>query len=341
MDIIDAPLPVEKPTGPIVSQPQPVAALQGLDPTLDDNAVRQAIANAEANNQDPTTVTIADMTAGQSQTPTPQAPVQPEPTAPEAPKVEVPQKFLKPDGEVDVEKLKASTEQLNEAVKQKEQAVTKSVDDWVKEYERLEKRLSSLPNPQKLAASLPSPQPAQVPPQQAAPAFNPAQMSEQELEALINQDFQRNPGRTVAQLVQMALDQRLHPIEHEKKLGTVRSNIAEIAKNDPRVLRQDIFNAINAKLENNPVYMNLPNPHKVAWLEVKEELRLGEPSQVQAQPSRPTAPVLGGGTPPSAPSVSVPTTPQNIIANLDKIDLKDRRQEAMADAAIRAMLGNR
>jgi hypothetical protein len=103
-------------------------------------------------------------------------------------------------------------------------------------------------------------------------------------------------------------------------------------------MRQDVFNAINGVLSREPELYNLRNPHEVAWLKVKEEMRLGEPFQAQAQPSKAPSPVLGGGTPPSAPSVAIPQTPQNIVSNLDKIDLRDRRQEAMADEAIRAFL---
>lgn len=335
MDIIDTPQPIEAPKGPIAPKVQPVAALANLDPMLDDATVRQALVQAEANNVDPTTLTLEDMVKGQSKepvappepvTPAPQVPVlQPDVTTPE-----VPQKFLKPDGEVDVEKLVASSRQLDEAIQKKETALQKTVDDYVREYREKETKLRTLPNPEKLAA--------QMPPTPAAPAVNPATMSQQEIEAILMRDFQANPVATMANLVDAALKARLAPFEEKEKDDRIRTNIADIASKDPRVLRDDVFSAINRKLSESPELWNLKNPHKAAYLEVKEELRLGDlPQGGQAQPSRPPAPVLAGGTPPSTPSVPA-TQSRDVLGNLDKIDLRDRRQEAMGDEAVRAFL---
>lgn len=298
---------------------QPIQALAGLDPLLDDNAVREAINKAEANNQDPQTVRLDELAQVPGQTPVPET---------TAVQVEVPQKFLKPDGAVDVEKIAASTRQLNEAIAQKEEAVAKTVDDYMREYNGLETKFRNMPNPERLAANLPPP-PQAMPPQQSV----------QDFEQIVRQDFNRDPLATTAQLIELAIEKRFEPLAAKEKIEQRRSNIQELANKDPRVLRKDIFDAINAKIQADPDIASRKNPHKAAWLEVKEELRLGEPSPVQTLPSRPLSPVLGGGTPPSAPSSSVQSSQ---TLNIDTLDLRDKKQEAMGDAAVRALLmGNR
>jgi hypothetical protein len=300
-------------------QPDPVK-LDGLD-------VRAAMQEAAKAGVDPFTLTVGDMA-----NPTAKAET-------EKP-VEIPEKFKKPNGEVDVEKLKTSTERLNEAVQDKEQKVQeaqKSVEDMVREYRALEAKNAQLPNPQKLAAQIP------IPPPTAAPSA----MSDQQLEALINADLQANPARTVAQLVaihvQKELSDRLKPIEEDRKIGTIRENIQKIAEKDPRILNQGAFDAVNAKLRDNPEMWSLKNPHKAAWLEVKEELHLGELSQAPAQPSKPSAPILGGGTPPPAPSLSdARTTAQTLDSAISQLSFDPRKgkvdpkhQAALDDAAKR------
>jgi hypothetical protein len=84
----------EPPRTPPEGKSQPIEAIAKPEPLLDDAAVRQAIANAEVNNQDPQTITLDEFAQGSVQNPTAQV---------QSPKpVEVPQKFLKPDGTVDV-----------------------------------------------------------------------------------------------------------------------------------------------------------------------------------------------------------------------------------------------
>lgn len=329
-DILDAPLLVERKVGSIQGQVQPVAALQNLDPVLDDAVVRRALANAEANNMDPLSVTLEDMVKGQSNVPEPARAAPAVPALAEIPALAVPEKFLKPDGEADVEKILASTRQLDEAIQKKEVAI-KTVEDYLAEYKQKETRLRGELGPQLAQLQ------REVPPPQAPPPAAPSQMTDQQLEELINRDIQANPGRTITQLIQLALDNRFKPIEEDRRVNSVRENLTQLATKDARVLQPEIFKAINAKLASDPDYWKLKNPHRAAWLDVKEEMRLGEPSQVQAQPSRLPAPVLAGGTPPSTPSVSA-SLPQDILGNLDKIDLRDRRQEALGDEAMRAFL---
>jgi len=314
MDIIDAPQLVEKPVPVTSSQAQPVSILSGLDPELSDDAVRQALANAEKNGQDPMSAKLSDLDSLQT-------PV----VVQEQPKLDVPQKFLTPDGVVDVEKITASTRQLDEAIQKKEEAV-KSVEDYLAEYREKESKFRNMPNPQKLAATAPVIQ-----------ETHPSNMTDAELEAAIRQDYNSDPVLTTSRLIEVAIEKRMEPVFRKEKEDSVRSNIAALAQKDARVLNPEVFKAINDKLVSDPDLWKLKNPHKAAWLEVKEELRLGEPGTVHAQPSRMLTPVLGGGTPPSTPSTSA-QTPQNVIGNLDKLDLRDRKQEALGDEAIRAFL---
>lgn len=332
MDMLTESLAVEKPQGPIVPKTQPIGDLLGLDKTveLDERAVREASIRAEANNQDPLTTTMADYAAAQGPV-VQEKPAELPPAMPmseiEAARIEVPEKFKKPDGEVDVDKLRTSTKQLDEAVKAKEAELSKTVDDYMSEYTTLEKKFRNMPNPKKLAQERPSVQ-EQVPP---------AHMTDQQLQEMIRRDYQADPLATMTNLMEIAISKRLEPYEQERKEGAIKSNISQLAKEDPRVLNPKVFDAINAELVRNPGYNALPNPHRAAWLEVKDRLRLGEPFQAPAQPSRPSAPVLAGGTPPSAPSSSVPNQ-NDILSNLDKIDLTNKKNEAMADEAIRAFL---
>ena len=274
---------------PVASQP----AHQPASEKLDANQVREAMRQAAEQGIDPFELTVGDLKQGL-------------PSVSQAePPVVAPEKFKKPNGEVDVEKLKASTKQLDEAIQEKKAAVQKSIDDYIQK----QKEFRNLPNVEKLkAASTPPPV---IPP---APS-DPVSMSLEEIKAKIAQDLQRDAPGTVLDLVQIAVNQRLSqeigPLKQdaeERKLERqdrqLRENLTKLAENDPRVLQADYFNAINATLEANPELWNLKNPHKAAWLEVKEELRLGEPSRVPAQPSRPPSPILGGGTPPPTPSSS-------------------------------------
>lgn len=300
-------------TAPRHPQAQPVQALANLDPMLDETAVRQAIANAEAQNLDPQTITMAEYEQVKS-------------GAAPAPTLPVPQKFLTTDGAVDVDKLVASTKQLDAAVQKKEEAVSKTVDDYLKEYQDLETRFRTTPNPEKLAANLP-------PPPVAAPQ---QQMSQQQLEEIVRRDFNADPLATTARLIELSLEQKFRPIAEREKVDAVRSNIQALAEKDSRVLRPEVFDAIKAKLASDPDLWKLKNPHKAAWLEVKEEMRLGDPVSGQAQPR--LSPVLGGGTPPSAPSTATQYSTQDVLANLNKLDIRDKKQEALGDAAIRAAL---
>lgn len=320
MQLENTPAVQEPATNRSGPQPQPVQALANLDPQLDESVIRQAIANAEANNQDPLTLTKEDYAQAQGSNPAPAV---------------VPQKFLKPDGAVDVEKIQASTRQLDEAIQTKEQALQKTVDDYL----QAEAKFRNLPNPQRLAQN--------APPAPAVPMQEQPQLTPQQLQARLDADLRADLPGTVANLVDAIVEHRLkaavQPLQQdieatrqERMNNERRANLQAIAEKDPRILNQQVFDAINAKLTAEPELWKLKNPHKAAWLEVKDELRLGDPTPGQALPSRPS-PVLGGGTPPSAPPSANPQS-QDILANLHRLDLRDRKQEAMGDEAVRAAL---
>lgn len=305
-------------TNTSTSKSQPIEALVGVPDPLDDQAVREAIQKAEASNLDPQTLTMAEF---------------------EKSKTDVPQKFLKPNGEVDVEKIQTSTKQLDEAIAKKEEAISKTVDDYMREYNERQTKFRNMPNPERLAASLPPAVPATP---VSVPAQTPAIPSmDQQFEEIVRRDYQADPLATTTRLIDLIVQKRFEPLIEKERAEETRNNLQALAAKDPRILREDIFAAINAKIASDPDIASRKNPHKAAWLEVKEEMRLGEPVPVQAQPSKPLSPVLGGSPPPSAPLVSTPTT-NDVLQNLHKLDLRDKSQESMGDEAVRqALMGLR
>lgn len=303
MNVIPGEVIIEPAGNRPAPQSQPIQALAGLDTPLDDAAVRQAIANAEANNQDPQTIKLDEL----AQAPAP---------------IPVPQKFVKTDGTVDVEKIQASTRQLDEGIQKKEEVIRKSVEDYLE----AERKFRNMPNPEKLVQQAP------VPMQPVPPT---GMLTPQQQEEIIRRDYQADPLGTTTRLLDLMLQEKFRPIEERNKIEERRLNIQKIAEKDPRILNQEYFDAVNAKLQADPDLWKLKNPHKAAWLEVKEEMRLGEiPQGTPAQPSRPS-PVLGGGSPPSVPLSSVPASGP---VNLNTIDLRDKKQEQMGDELIRQML---
>lgn len=298
------------------SQPGSVTPDSILD---DDAAVRAAIIAAEQRGEDPTNVKIGDVVQGSKP-------------------VDVPEKFKTPTGEVDVEKLKASTKQLDEAIQKKETEVQKTVEEYVAEYRAKEAKFRSMPNPERLAQGL---QTAQPPVQESVQQLPPDQLKQK-----IAQDLNADPVGTTVDLIDIMVAKRmaekLAPIEQDiqqtriqRENERIKENIKQIASKDARVLNPQVFAAINAKLDADPDLWKLKNPHKAAWLEVKEEMRLGEPSQVQAQPSRPTSPILGGGTPPPPQSqTSGVINSQTIASALNQVDYRDKNQmDALEKAA--------
>jgi len=308
---------------PPVAQEPPIAEvnpLKDLSPQMDEQAIRAAIAKAEAEGIDPLSLTVEAL----------KEPVKTE----DKPTVEIDAKFKKPNGEVDVEKLETSTRQLAEALQKKEQKIQETAEKAQKTpeelflaYKEMQKKMSQLPNPEKLAAAV-------TPPPTPAPTQS---QSLDQLKAKILQDMQTDPVGAITELIDIISEKKLEPVKshfeqtlEERRDNAIRENIKALAAKDARVLQH--FDAINAELAADPDYWKLKNPHKAAWLEVKERLRLGEP-QAPAQPSKIPSPVLGGGTPPSTPSsMGTPTPSFNTIA---KLDPRDKKQEAMGDELMR------
>lgn len=284
---------------PESSQP----AHQPSDVKLDKATVRAATIEAAKQGLDPFSMTVGDLNQGQ-------VPVSQKSVQGESP-VEVPEKFKKPTGEADVEKLKASTRQIDEAIQKKEAELQKSVDDYVKAYKEKEKKLRQELGPavsslQKETAALSAPVQAPQAPQ----------LTMEQLRARIAEDMKQDYIGTTMDLINIAVSQRLSqeiaPLKQdaeelriERQDRQLRANLSELVEKNPQILHPTVFAAITAKLDANPKLWNLDNPHEFAWLKVKDELRLGDaPSGVSAQPSKPPSPILGGGTPPPAPSSS-------------------------------------
>jgi hypothetical protein len=128
-------------------------------------------------------------------------------------------------------------------------------------------------------------------------------------------DMQRDPVQTSIMLTEALLQKKLEPLmqryqqeEEVRRDNSMRENIAKLAESDPRVLQQNHFDLINQILAEEPEMMRLKNPHKAAWNEAKERLRLGD---VKAQPSTPT-PTLGRGAPPSVSTLPGSTSNQSL-----------------------------
>ena len=287
-EVQDVSVVLSKEQSPTSSQP----ANQPSEVKLDKATVRAATIEAAKQGLDPFNMTVGDLTAP------PQGPV------------EVPPKFKKPTGEVDVEKLKTSTERLDEAIEKKTEEI-RSIEDYVKAYKEKEVKLRGELGPKlaglrQEAASI---SPPQVPVQQVP-------MDPMAIRARIEADFERDKVGTIADLVDIIVAQRmstaiaptkeyLEQMRIDKQDQQLRNNLQALADKDPRVLNPKVFAAITAKLDADPDLWKLQNPHKAAWLDVKDELRLGDaPTGVSAQPSRVASPILGGGTPPPAPSSS-------------------------------------
>ncbi len=284
----------------ISKEPPQAASQPAFQPSekLDGAEVRAAALKAAEQGIDPFTMTVGDLKQGDTPAP---------PKAQAETPVEVPEKFKKSTGEVDVEKLKTSTRQLDEAIQKKETDIQKSVDDYIKAYKEKEAKFRNLPNPAKIqaeAAQIPAQPPAQIP------------MDISQLKQKIAEDMQRDFVGTTFDLIDMVVNRRLgqeiEPLKKdaeelriERQDRQLRTNLQDLAEKNPMVLHPTVFAAITAKLEAEPDLWNRKNPHRAAWLEVKEDMRLGQvPSGNSAQPSRPPSPILGGGTPPPAPSSS-------------------------------------
>lgn len=233
----------------------------------------------------------------------------------QTPTVPVPDKFKTPEGTVDEEKLKASSKQLDGAIEEK----TKSIDEIMQDYKAREKKLHEL-SQQKADLS------KQLPPIPATTSqVNPNDPQMLALHQQILADMQRDPVNTSIMLNQALVKKELEPLmqrfQQEDEIrqdGLRRDSFQRLAESDPRVMQNQYYAAINQVLDEDPAMMRLKNPHKAAWNEVKERLRLGEP-MVPAQPSM-SSPQLGRGAPPSVSTFQGQTTPQSLAQQVNQIN---------------------
>jgi len=224
----------------------------------------------------------------------------------------VPTKFLKPDGTVDEEKLKASSEQLGKAIEQKKL----SIDELAAKYKEQEKQFVELGRKAKeLQQTPPNPEPQVSVINQNLP---PDQIRQQLL-ALQQTDpiaFAVEIARAVAQkeareIAAPALEVTASLAERERD-SAMRSNLLALAEKDSRVQDGVLYAELINELKSDPAYFRLKNPVKSAWNEVKERLHLGEPQNGSAQPSPASGPILGRGAPPPVSSLPQPMSPATI-----------------------------
>ena len=287
-------------------EPPFVPSQAGLTPPMDDNAVKAIFDKAAKDGMDDLNAPIT-LPAPPVEQPPAQAPVQ----------TPIPEKFKKPDGTVDEDKLKTSIQQVDQAIEKK----TKSIDDMIAEYKAKEKELTELGR--KKSEVQRGVQMMPIGPVMTPPAPVPQDLAA--LQMQIQQDYQRDPIGTQILMAraeaQRLLDERMAPVQdalaawqQEKRDLQMRENLAQLAQSDPRVLDSRLYAIMNQVLDEDPGMMRLKNPHRAAWNEVKERLRLGEPQPAPAHPSNP-APTLAGGSPPLVSSLPSPATPQTLFQN--------------------------
>lgn len=287
--------------------PAPFVATTALPPALTDADVRAMTIEAEKSGSGVVVPT---------QTPAPAVPAQPV--------MDVPAKFFKPDGTVDVEKLQTSSKQLDEAIQQKQL----TIDEMVAQYREKERQFRNLPRKPEQVAQAAQQIVAQPPAPVQAPMPVPIPDPNAAYQRLLS-EYQKDPIGTMVELAQEIAQRQVAPFmqfvennREQQRTDFIKSSLIELAKIDPMVANPLVYNEIIKELESDPGYLNLKNPHKAAWNEVKARLRLGD-SPKPAQPSITTAPILGGGTPPPVPSSSAGPTPQNLAAAISQAKSKE------------------
>lgn len=308
-----------------------VGALEGIKPTSmsEEAQMRELLGKVTMDTLDDTVTHQAPI----QEQPKPNPIVNQQPQTP----AQVPQKFLKPDGTVDEEKLKTSSENLGKAIEQKQ----KSIDEMLAEYKANEEKLRQTgvqANNLKQALQPPISEP---PPQQVPTVMNqnipPDQIRAQLLR--LQQDdpiafaveIARHVARKEAQdIAKPALDVTGQLAEQQRD-AQMRSNLLALAEKDPRIQDPALYQEFINELNSDPAYLRLRNPQNAAWNEVKERLRLGELNG-SAQPSKMSSPVLGRGVPPSVSSLPQPLTPQTLNDQVRTVNPLSEDGRAMEQA---------
>lgn len=302
--------------------PLPMSAQPQLPP-MDEASVRAAVMQAEAEGKE--VANISAQTSGLDR------------IVSVIPAQDVPAKFLKPDGTVDVQKITDSTKQLDAGIEKKQL----TVDEALAQYKEREREFRNLPsNPAQVQRHVQEQVQTQAP---APPPLPNAPLPLDQLQAQIAQEYQRDPVGTMVDLTKALIQNQQKPVldfierlrEQERDNG-IKANLSQLANEDSRVLHPQVYAEILKEMQSDPGYSQLRNPYKAAWNEVKGRLRLGD-AQIPAQPSRTATPILGGGTPPPVPSsASGQASPQNLLAAIAQMKTPD--EQARVEAEIRNLM---
>lgn len=330
---------------PVAPGPTPFA-VPTLNVDLSQEAAVRAIANAaESSGADvvpvpdnPGTQTPTVQPAQAQPTPAPAPavpPSQPASAPAQTPSVDVPAKFLKPDGTVDVEKLQASTEQLRTGIEQKEL----TIEQMVAQYREAEKEFRNLPSSPQQVARVAQQIAAQAPPQ-GAPVPSPAAPDPTSVQAQLMQDLQRDPVGTIVDIVKAVhatetkpLQEFVTTLKEQQRDEHMKQALRDLAKTDPRVAHPTIYPHVIQVLKEDPGLFQSKNPYKAAWNEVKERLHLGEVQT--AQPSKTASPILGGGSPPPVPSTTGSPASSTLHGAVNQMKTKD--EISLVEAELRKL----
>lgn len=318
--------PQETPVTPAPAQPvvseeslKFAAATEDVKPISqqDEQRLRAAVMAAEQTGSNVVTISRLEPS---SVAQTPLQPTVPAAGVPIPPGVDVPQKFVNPDGTVDVEKLKTSTAQLDAAIGTKAEQQEKTLEEYLAEYRAKEREFRGMPTQPEhiIRQRIEQGQIQPPPPPLAQPPAVPR--NPEDIRRALEEDLRTNPVDTIIDLIKSVSTTQLEPLmsdvqkrKQAEQDQAIKTNIEGIAKRDRRVLHPTVFAEVNKELASDPGYFRLQNPHEAAWLKVKERMRLGD-APAPTPPSRPSpSPILGGGTPPPIPSASE-VTPQTLNA---------------------------
>jgi hypothetical protein len=299
---------------PAEAPPKFVPSTADLPQPMDDNAVRAIFAEAAKQGIEDlgSTVTI----------PAPNGqPIDQRVQEIQPPKIEVPAKFQKPDGTADEEKIKASSAQLDEAIKKVEPS--KTVEEVLAEYREKEKAFKAktmeLSQPPAPPPPPPTVQQGQLDPNMQAVRNQLLQLQQTDPIAFAVEIARAVSRKEAADIAGPALEVAQN-IREQNRDGMLRTNIAKIAESDPRFLQ--LYGEVTKELESDPNYYTLKNPHKAAWNEVKERMRLGEPPvrAAQAQPTMNPSLTLRGGSPTPVSQLSQPQTEASLFQQAQTVN---------------------
>jgi hypothetical protein len=255
---------------------------------------------------------------------------------------EIPAKFQKPDGTVDEEKLKASSEQIQGVIEQKK----KSIDEMLAEYKANEEKLRQTGQEannlkQALQERKISEPPAQIP-------SNVQGLTPQQIHANLLQQMSDDPIGAVFEIAKVVSQKEGREIAapalevaarfaEQQRDADMRQNLLSIAEKDVRIQNPELYAEFVKELNSDPAYFRLKNPQRAAWNEVKDRLRLGEPTPGSAQPSQASSPVLGHGVPPSVSSLPQPMSADRVQEAVRTVNPFSEEGKKMEEALIKQM----